>query len=106
MKVAVVLTRVPYPLMKGDKLRAYYQIKELAKKHDVYLFCLNYKDEEIKAREELSKYCKTIHIEKLNLFTSLFRVGLSIFEIYLFKQRFMILKQRKKNLNLSLRKIK
>ena len=43
MKVAVVLTRVPFPLMKGDKLRAYYQIKELAKKHDVYLFCLNYK---------------------------------------------------------------
>ena len=29
MKVAVVLTRVPFPLMKGDKLRAYYQIKEL-----------------------------------------------------------------------------
>ena len=46
MKVAVVLTRIPFPLMKGDKLRAYYQIKELAKQHEVYLFCLNYKDEE------------------------------------------------------------
>lgn len=96
MKVAVVLTRVPFPLMKGDKLRAYYQIKELAKKHDVYLFCLNYKDEEIKAREELSKYCKTIHIEKLNLFTSLFRVGLSIFGNLPFQTAFYDSKTAKK----------
>lgn len=79
MKVAVVLTRIPFPLMKGDKLRAYYQIKELSKEHEIHLFCLNYKDEEEKAKQELYKYCKTIHIEKLNLFTSLWRVALSLF---------------------------
>lgn len=79
MKIAVVLTRIPFPLMKGDKLRAYYQIKELSKKHEIHLFCLNYKDEELKAREELSKFCKTIHIEKLNLFNSLLRVTFSVF---------------------------
>ncbi len=79
MKVAVVLTRIPFPLMKGDKLRAYYQIKELSKEHEVHLFCLNYKDEEEKAKQELYKYCKTIHIEKLNLFTSLWRVAFSLF---------------------------
>ena len=85
MKVAVVLTRIPFPLMKGDKLRAYYQIKELAKQHEVYLFCLNYKDEEEKAKEELSKYCKTIHIEKLNLFSSLLRVCFSVFSFLPFQ---------------------
>jgi len=37
----VLLSRVPYPLEKGDKLRAYNQIKELAKKHEVVLCCLN-----------------------------------------------------------------
>lgn len=78
MKVAVVLTRIPFPLMKGDKLRAYYQIKELSKEHEIHLFCLNYKDEEEKAKQELYKYCKTIHIEKLNLFTSLWRVAFSL----------------------------
>lgn len=41
MKVLVVLSRVPYPLDKGDKLRAYYQIKEIAKKHEVILVCLS-----------------------------------------------------------------
>jgi len=85
MKVAVLLTRIPFPLMKGDKLRAYYQIKELAKQHEVYLFCLNYKDEEEKAKEELSKYCKTIHIEKLNLFSSLLRVCFSVFSFLPFQ---------------------
>lgn len=85
MKVAVLLTRIPFPLMKGDKLRAYYQIKELAKQHEVYLFCLNYKDEEEKAKEELLKYCKTIHIEKLNLFSSLLRVCFSVFSFLPFQ---------------------
>ena len=32
MKIFVLLSRVPYPLEKGDKLRAFNQIKELAKK--------------------------------------------------------------------------
>jgi sugar transferase (PEP-CTERM/EpsH1 system associated) len=96
MKVAVVLTRIPFPLMKGDKLRAYYQIKELAKKHEVYLFCLNYKDEEVKASEELAKYCKVVHIERLNLFASLLRVGFSIFSKLPFQTAYYNSKKAKK----------
>ena len=40
MKLLVVLSRVPYPLEKGDKLRAYHLVTRLAKHHEVYLFCL------------------------------------------------------------------
>ena len=40
MKILVVLSRIPFPLEKGDKLRAYYQIKELSKWHDIYLVAL------------------------------------------------------------------
>ena len=40
MKLLVVLSRVPYPLEKGDKLRAYHLVTRLAKHHQVYLFCL------------------------------------------------------------------
>jgi len=32
---------VPYPLEKGDKLRAFYQIRELARHHDIYLCALS-----------------------------------------------------------------
>ena len=42
MKILVVLPRFPYPLDKGDKLRAYHQIAELAKRHEIYLFALSH----------------------------------------------------------------
>jgi hypothetical protein len=31
MRILVLLSRVPYPLEKGDKLRAFHQIKELSR---------------------------------------------------------------------------
>lgn len=37
-QILVVLSRFPYPLEKGDKLRAYYQIQELSKTYQVTLF--------------------------------------------------------------------
>ena len=40
MKILVLTSRLPWPLDKGDKLRAYHQMRELAKTHDIYLFCL------------------------------------------------------------------
>lgn len=42
MKILVLLPRFPYPLDKGDKLRAYHQIVELSKRHEVYLFALSH----------------------------------------------------------------
>jgi len=39
-KIAIVLSRFPYPLNKGDKLRAFHQIIFLAKQNDIFLYCL------------------------------------------------------------------
>ena len=44
MKILVLLPRFPYPLDKGDKLRAYHQIVELAKQHEVYVFALSHSE--------------------------------------------------------------
>ena len=41
MKIFVLLPRIPWPLEKGDKLRAYNQIKQLAKNNEVVLCALN-----------------------------------------------------------------
>ena len=79
MRIAVVLTRIPYPLFKGDKLRAYYQIRELSKKHDVYLFCLNDKDDEIQGRQELLKYCKEVCIARNNRISAILRLFFAAF---------------------------
>ena len=65
MKILVLLPRFPYPLDKGDKLRAYHQIVELAKRHDIYLFALSHEHVEKEQVEALQPYCKAIHVERL-----------------------------------------
>ena len=65
MKLLVLLPRFPYPLDKGDKLRAYYQIVELAKRHDIYLFALSHEAVGEVQVAALQPYCKAIHVERL-----------------------------------------
>ena len=68
MKLLVLLSRVPYPLEKGDKLRAFNQIKELSRKHQIVLFALNDTKLDEKAMTELKKYCVAISIVKFSKF--------------------------------------
>jgi len=60
-----MLSRVPYPLIKGDKLRAYYHIMELSKYHEIILFALSDTKVEDIAIKELKKYCSRIYIFRL-----------------------------------------
>ena len=41
MKLLVLLSRFPHPLDKGDKLRAYHQLRYLAEHHEICLFALS-----------------------------------------------------------------
>lgn len=43
MRILVALSRFPWPLEKGDKLRAWHQLKGLAQRHEIHLVCLNEK---------------------------------------------------------------
>ncbi len=66
MKLFVLLPRVPFPVEKGDKLRAFNQIKYLSKHFEIHLCALN--DDQIhpKALEEIQPFCKSIHILKIS----------------------------------------
>ena len=66
MKILVVLSRIPFPLEKGDKLRAYYQIKELSKQHDIYLVALYNHTVPVEAMRELTPFCREVHFLKQN----------------------------------------
>jgi sugar transferase (PEP-CTERM/EpsH1 system associated) len=44
MKLLVLLSRFPYPLDKGDKLRAFHQLKYLAGRHEICLFAVTDED--------------------------------------------------------------
>jgi polysaccharide biosynthesis protein PslH len=66
MKIFVLLSRFPYPLEKGDKLRAYNQIREISKKHEVILCALNEGRIHPSAVEQLSHFCSSVNIIQLS----------------------------------------
>jgi len=78
MNLLVLLPRVPYPLEKGDKLRAFYQIKELSKYHDIYLVALQDGALHRDAIEKIEPYCKEIHLYKLSLLTKIMGIVRSL----------------------------
>ena len=68
MKLFVLLPRIPYPLEKGDKLRAFNQIKQLAKHNEIILCALNdnSKVNEQDAFRALQPYCQSINFVKVS----------------------------------------
>ena len=66
MKILVVLPRYPFPLEKGDKLRAYNQIRELAQRNEVYLFCVTHSKVTAEQQEALSPFCRAMKVVQLN----------------------------------------
>ena len=74
MKILVVLPRFPYPLEKGDKLRAYHQILELSKRHEIHLFAVSHSKVTPEQRAALEPYCKTISVVTPTRFTSWFNI--------------------------------
>lgn len=68
MKLLVITSRIPYPLEKGDKLRAYHQLRVLSKSHAITLVALTDEPPHPEAEKELLKYCKDVHFIQLNKF--------------------------------------
>jgi len=62
MKLFILLSRVPYPTEKGDKLRAFHQIRVLAEHHEIVLCALSEGPVHPDARRILGQYCKKVEI--------------------------------------------
>ena len=52
-RVLFLTSRFPLPLDKGDKLRAFNQIKELSKRHEVHVFSLSEEEPTSEAMDAL-----------------------------------------------------
>lgn len=65
-KLVFITSRFPYPLEKGDKLRAYYQIKYLSTYFDVTLLALTEKKISQSHYDELKSFCKQIFVFQIN----------------------------------------
>lgn len=76
MKIFVLLPRIPWPLEKGDKLRAYNQIKQLAKNNEIILCALNddKKVDKQAAFQAMQPYCASVNFIDLPKIGILFNV--------------------------------
>lgn len=79
MRILFVLSRVPYPLEKGDKLRAFHLIRELSARHEVLLFCLADTKTDKRAEGQLKKYCTEVYIHRIPTISKLFNLGKAVF---------------------------
>lgn len=92
MKIAMVLSRIPWPLEKGDKLRAFHQARCLAKEHEVHLFCLHSAPPSPVAKETLEAFCASVTFIPLSPLKRLIRMVLALgssrpFQVHYFYQR-------------------
>ena len=85
-RVVVITSRFPYPLEKGDKLRAYHQIKHLSQFFEIDLISTSEKKVKESAIQQLQPYCKTIHIYNITLFQKAW----GIFRSWLDKKPFQV----------------
>lgn len=69
MKLLILLSRVPWPVEKGDKLRAFHQVRCLSEYHEIHLFALSDRKDNSEAEEKLSPYCKSMTFVNTSLFT-------------------------------------
>lgn len=60
-RLLFLTSRFPFPLEKGDKLRAYHLIRELSERFDIILFALSNKEITNAQRNALAPYCHSIH---------------------------------------------
>lgn len=74
MKLFFLVSRVPWPLEKGDKLRAYHQLRLLAQKHEVHLCCLSDEAPHPDAITQLKGITPHVHIIRLHKINILFRL--------------------------------
>ncbi len=79
MKVLAILPRFPYPIDKGDKLRAFHQLRELARNHEIYLFALCEEDVSQEDLDAVSSFCSQIEVFRLSKPRILWRLFRSIF---------------------------
>jgi len=80
MRIFVVLSRIPYPLEKGDKLRAFHQIKQLSKNNEIILFALDDRNvNKEDAFQFLQPYCRSVNFFDRSLLCRLINLMKALF---------------------------
>lgn len=66
MRILYLCHRIPYPPDKGDKIRAFHQIRALGAKHELDLFTLVDDPADLVHQAELARYCRQVTVTSVN----------------------------------------
>jgi hypothetical protein len=86
MRLLVILPRFPYPIEKGDKLRAFHQLRLLSRYHEIHLIALSHQKVEDRDIEKVKPFCKSIEIIRLGWIG----VGLNLVRAFFSKLPFQV----------------
>lgn len=75
MKIVAVTSRFPYPIERGDKLRAHYQLRELARHHEVVLVALSEGEVDRSARAVIDDMGIRSHVVSRNRASTVMSTG-------------------------------
>ena len=65
MRILFISHRLPYPPNKGDKIRSFNIIKELSRRHDLFLACPVDEIDDLYTTKGLDEYVKSIFIRRI-----------------------------------------
>jgi sugar transferase (PEP-CTERM/EpsH1 system associated) len=63
MNILYLAHRIPYPPNKGEKIRAYHQVKYLSQRHTLDLVCLIDDPRDLAHVDSLKQFCRRVHAQ-------------------------------------------
>ncbi|MEO8591597.1 MAG: glycosyltransferase [Flavobacteriales bacterium] len=106
MRLLVLLSRVPYPLEKGDKLRAYHLISRLAQKHEIYLFCLSDTKTDPEHIAHLQRFCAYIEVVRIERWRLLLKLVTAVFTRLPFQVAYFHHRKAQRRIDAAIEKFK
>lgn len=66
MRILLLAHRVPYPPNRGDKIRSFHVVRDLARRHEVYLGCLVDRDEDLAFIPRLASLVRRMEFARIS----------------------------------------
>ena len=79
MQILFLTHRIPYPPDKGERIRAFHELRYLAARHEVDLFCFADSQECAAHQQVLEEICRSVHVEVLSKPVRLWRAAVNLF---------------------------
>src|SRR4029077_17819778 len=78
MKILFLVHRIPYPPNKGEKIRAFQELRFLAARHTIDLFCFADSTAEADQQWHLRDLCRRIYVETRGSLSAKLRMAQSL----------------------------